>query len=133
MKKTMLAALAALLVLAFAVSMVSAAKPAAQPPQPFAQAVTLTDAQKQELAPLFNQMAEIRKQIIQKQVSFGNLTQEQADQRIAWMQQRTEQGFGPGIMSRGSGMGIGSGTMGPSHGKCPGYGNGPMQQQPTTK
>jgi len=130
MKKTMLIALAALLVLAFAVSLVSAAKPAAQPPQFTAQAVTLTDAQKQELAPLFNQMVEIRKQIIQKQVSFGNLTQEQADQRIAWMQQRMEQGFGPGMMNRGPGMmGHGPGMMG----RGPGFGPMGQQQQPATK
>lgn len=45
-------------------------------------AANLTEAQKQEVAPLMNQMNdlhkqmfEVRKQMLQKQVEFGNLTQ----------------------------------------------------------
>jgi len=140
MKKAILFTVVGLLVLAFAVAMVSAATPATNVP-PFARnQVNLTDAQQQELAPLFNQMTdlqkqmvEVQKQVIQKQVSFGNLTQEQADQRIAWMQQRMEQGFGPGMMNRGPGMmGRGPGMMGRGPGG-PGYGPGWQQQQPANK
>jgi hypothetical protein len=120
MKKPLLIAVVSLLVLAFAVAMVSAATPTTNIP-PFARnQANLTDAQKQELAPLFNQMndlskqmVEVRKQVIQKQVEFGNLTQEQADQRIAWMQERMEQGFGPGMMGRGPGMMRGGPGFGP--------------------
>ena len=137
MKKTILITIVSLLVLAFAVAMVSAATPKTDF-APFAQSqVNLTDAQKQELAPMLNQMTDLRKQmfevqkqIIQKQVSFGNLTQEQADQRTAWMQQRIDQGFsGPGMMGRGPGMMRGGpGMMGR------GPGSGPMwQQQPANK
>jgi len=133
MKKTILVTVVSLLVLAFAVAMVSAATPTTNSP-PFAQnRANLTDAQKQELAPMFSQMTDLRKQmfevqkqIIQKQVSFGNLTQEQADQRITWMQQRIDQGFsgGPGMMGRGPGMMRGGS----------GSGFGPMcQQQPANK
>lgn len=111
MKKSLLIALVGLLVLAFAASMVYAATPTNVPPFARNQA-NLTDAQKQELAPQFNQMTdlrkqmfEVRKQVIQKQVEFGNLTQEQADQRIVWMQERIDQGFaGSGMMGRGPGM-----------------------------
>ena len=120
MKKSILIAVVSLLVLAFAIAMVSAAPPTNIPLFTRNQ-TNLTDAQNQELAPLFNQMkdlstqmVEVRKQVIQKQVKFGNLTQEQADQHIAWMQERMEQGFGPGMMGRGPDMmrgGPGSGPM----------------------
>lgn len=112
MKKAILFTVVGLLVLAFALSMVSAAtNPVEIPPCAYQQA-NLTDAQKQEMLPLWNQMAdlhsqmfEVRKQMIQKQVSFGNMTQEEANQRIAWMQERKGKGFGPGMMEgRGPGM-----------------------------
>lgn len=129
MKKSLLIAVVGLLVLAFAASMVYAATPANVPPFARNQA-NLTDAQKQELAPLFNQMTdlrkqmfEVRKQVIQKQVEFGNLTQEQADQRIAWMKERLENNAGPGMMGRGPGMMRGG----------PGFGPGWQQQQPVNK
>lgn len=128
MKKTMLVSLSALLVLAFAVSLVSAATPAIQPSQTTAQAVTLTDAQKQELAPLFSQMMEIKKQILQKYVADGVLTQSDADQRSAWMQERMNSRMQNGFVG-GPGMGKGHSMMGPGQGRGPGYGNGPMQQQ----
>lgn len=141
MKKTVIVTLVSLLVLAIAVSMVSAATTTTPPGNfpPFARGpAALTDAQKQELAPLFNQMNDLRKQmfevqkqVIQKQVSFGNLTQEQADQRIAWMQQRMENGFGPGMMGRGPGWGRGPGMM--RGGPGPGFGPGWQQQQTENK
>jgi TolA-binding protein len=143
MKKPLVLTLVGLLVLAIAVSVVSAAATATPPGNmpPWAPYQKLTDAQKQELAPLFNQMndlrkkmSEVQKQVIQKQVSFGTLTQEQADQRIAWMQQRQESGFGPGMMGRGPGWGRGPGMMrgGPGPGFGPGNGP-PWQQQPENK
>ncbi|MEN6414002.1 MAG: DUF2680 domain-containing protein [Veillonellales bacterium] len=128
MKKSLLVAVVGLLVLAFAASMVFAATPTNVPSFACNQA-NLTDEQKQELAPLFNQMTdlrkqmfEVKKQVIQKQVEFGNLTQEQADQRIAWMKERIDQGFpGPGMMNKGPGMMRGG----------PGF--GPMWQQQNNK
>ena len=59
MKKTVILTLVGLLALAFAASFVSAAAPPVQPPCAKAQQTTLTDAQKQELIPLLNQMMEI--------------------------------------------------------------------------
>lgn len=119
--------LALLLVLAFA-AMAVAAPPAGTPL--FCNQANLTDAQKEELAPLIaqmkdlrTQMFEVRKQMIQKQVEFGNLTQEQADQRITRMQQRIDQGFPGGRMHGGHGMMRGGAAFGP--GQC-------QQQQPAT-
>jgi hypothetical protein len=136
MKKTITITIVGLLVLGFAVTMVSAATtntPANFPP--WARYQGLTETQQQELAPLFNQMNDLRKQmfdvqkqVIQKQVEFGNLTQEQANQRIDWMKQRQENGFGPGMMGRGPGGGRGPGMMRGGPGAGPGY--GPMWQQP---
>ena len=128
MKKSLMitGVVAGLLVLLFAFAMVNAAPPA-QGFSPFRQA-NLTEAQKEELAPYFTQMTdlrkqmfEVRKQVIQKQVEFGNLTQEQADQCISRMQERIDQGFtGPG------GMGRGAGRM---SGGCTGQGPRWQQQQ----
>ncbi|MDR3560244.1 MAG: DUF2680 domain-containing protein [Negativicutes bacterium] len=129
MKKAVVLTLVGLLVLAV-VSMAYAAttnNPTNFPP--WARNQTLTEDQQKELAPLFNQMndlrsqmVEVQKQVIQKQVKFGNLTQEQADQRIAWMKDRQERGFGPGMMGRGPGMMRGGPGFGPG-------GNGPGWQQ----
>ena len=79
---------------------------------------------------LRKQMFENRKQVIQKQVSFGVLTQEQADQHIAFMQQRMENGFGSGMMGKGPGWGRGQGMKrgGPGAATCPGW-----QQQTENK
>ncbi len=140
MKKSIFVTLVSLLVFAIAVSVVSAATntPPSGKFQPFAcGAVALTDDQRQDLAPLFNQMNDLRKQmfetrkqVIQKQVSFGNLTQEQADQQIAFMQQRMENGFGSGMMGKGPGWGRGQGMKrgGPGAATCPGW-----QQQTENK
>lgn len=119
MRKTMLISLIALLVLAFAVSLVSAAPPAVRQNQPCPQAVTLTDAQKLELAPLFNQMIEIKKQILQKFVADGVMTQTDADQRAAWMQERMNDRIEKGIV--GGPGGRGPGMMSPGYGRGPGY------------
>ena len=140
MKKSVVVTLVSLLVLAIAVSVSAATNTSPSGKfQPFAcGAATLTDAQKQELAPFFNQMNDLRKQmlenrkqVIQKQVSFGVLTQEQADQHIAFMQQRMENGPGSGMMGKGPGWGKGQGMMrgGPGSASCPGW----QQQQPVNK
>jgi len=141
MKKPIALALVGMLILALGASFVSAAPPAGQPLHPYGQPFNLTEAQKQELAPLTSQMTdlhkqmlEVRKQIVQKQVAFGNLTQEQADQRIAWMQERMNARLQNGFAG-GPGMGRGPGMMGPHHGRGPGCGQGPQwqQQQPAAK
>ena len=126
MKKTMLVALIALLALAFAVSLVSAAPPVAS------QTVTLTDAQKQELVPLYNQMIEIRKQILQKFVADGVMTQADADQRVTWMQERMNDRMQNGMIG-GPGMGRGPGMMGSGHGRGPGCGPRGQQQPPANQ
>lgn len=112
MKKTILITVVGLLMLVLAASMVSAG------PNPggmggmhsfMGQQANLTDTQKQEVAPLLDKMKDlhlqmfaVQKEMIQKQVSFGNMTQAEADQHIARMQERMEQG--PGMMGRGHGM-----------------------------
>jgi len=117
MKKSIVIGLIALVALATGFSMVSAAT-APQGNGPYANRPALTEAQQQEMAPLLTQMNdlrkqmfEVRKQMIQKQVSFGNLTQEQADWRIGKMKERAErignvpgQG-GKGFMGGGRGPG----------------------------
>jgi peptidoglycan hydrolase CwlO-like protein len=124
MKKTIALITVAALVLVIAASLVVSAAPGQnQPYGPQRQVPTLTEAQKQELAPLYNQMIEIQKQITQKYVDFGYITQWQADQRNAWMQERMNQrmqnGFIPG-MGRGPGFGPrqGRGGFGPGNGPC---------------
>ncbi len=82
MKKITIFAVVGLLILAFAASIVGAAAPEGRLQK---NKVQLTDQQKQDLQPLYTKMVEIRKQIVQKYVELGVLTQEQADQRIAWM------------------------------------------------
>ncbi len=120
MKKTIAVVTVAALVLVIAASLVAYAAPGQAPFGPQRQIPTITEAQKQELAPLYNQMIEIQKQITQKYVDFGYITQWQADQRNSFMKERMEQrlqnGFIPG-MGRGFGMG-----------KGPGFGRGPGGQ-----
>lgn len=79
----------------------------------------MTDAQKQEMAPLVNQMTdlhkqmvEVRKQMIQKQVGFGNLTQDQANEMFKRMDERMQQGYGPGMGHPGHKGHHGYGMMG---------------------
>ncbi len=133
-KKLIATITVAALVLVAAASLVVSAAPGqnpAAPPQGWTPP-TLTDAQKQELAPLYNQMIETQKKITQKYVDFGYITQWQADQRNAMMQermnQRMENGFIPGMgrgfgPRHGHGPGFGRGGFGPGNGPC-------FQQQP---
>lgn len=129
MRKPGLYIITGLVVLALAASFVSAS-PAQTPTQdnrpyrPCAQQIALTDAQKQELAPLYNQMLETKKQILQKYVEYGAITQEQANARISRMQERMSYCRQNGIICGapgGPGMGKGRG---------PGAGGPCWQQQP---
>ena len=86
----------------------------------------LTDEQKQELQPLMQQMLEIKKQMIAKQVAWGNLTQEQADRMISHMQERMDKGPGAGMMMGGHGKHHGQ----PGHGGPGQNPNCPFQQAP---
>ncbi|MDR7867547.1 MAG: YckD family protein [Sporomusaceae bacterium] len=127
MKKTIAYVTLVAMVLVVAASLVVSAAPAQNPPPgPQRQAITLTDDQKKELAPLYDKMFETRKEIMQKYVDFGYMTQEQADQRAAWMKERMSQGYGPGMMGKGFGRGHGMGK-GPGFGQG---GRGPCFQQP---
>lgn len=107
MKKTIAYMLVAMLVLLIAASMVYAATPEQKaPPAGPRQHITLTDAQKQELVPLHNQILETRKQITQKYVDWGYLTQEQADERNTRMQEhmnkmQSGEWKGHGMMGKG--------------------------------
>lgn len=51
----------------------------------------LTEQQKADLKSEHDQMMEVKKENLQKQVAAGTMTQEQADQRIKMMQERFEQ------------------------------------------
>lgn len=114
MKKTIAFTAVAVVVLIIAGTLAYAATPQ-QAPQPGQyQPPTLTEAQKQELAPLYDQVLETQKKIMQKYVDYGYITQWQADQRADFMkdrmQNRLQQGFiGPGMMGGGPGRGFGGG------------------------
>lgn len=59
----------------------------------------LTDEQKNQIADWHKQRLEQRKEMLAKQVEWGWITQEQADQQILWMEQRMANGVtGPGMM-----------------------------------
>ncbi len=77
--------------------------------------VQLTEEQKQQLVPLWEQLRDTQKQIVQKKIEMGVLTQEQADavnERIeARYQNKVENGCGMGFGGgkhggRGPGMGM---------------------------
>lgn len=78
------------------------------------QQANLTDAQKQDLAAYQNQMLEAKKQMLQKQVEWGWMTQAQADQYITAMRQHMVNGamYGHGMMGGGMGMGMYGGMRG---------------------
>ena len=112
MKKTILLTVMGLLMLAFAASMVSAA-PNPGKMCPMENSPKLTDAQKEEMAPLVTEMNdlhakmfEVHKAMIQKQVEFGNMTQADADECIGMME--AHKGHGPDMMmGKGHNMGHG--------------------------
>jgi hypothetical protein len=90
------------------------------------QQVNLTDEQKAQIATWQQERLEHRKQVLQKQVEWGWITQAQADERISFMEQRQKDG-NFGWMGRGNGhMGRGAG-MGPGNGNCFNNNNVPAQ------
>ena len=121
MKKVTLLALIALLVVSF--SALAFAAPAQGPIQGsgnwycsyYGQYYNnLTDDQKAQVAIWQQQMLDQRKQMLQKQVEWGYMTQAQADQQSSWMEQQMSNGAygcGPMGMHGGKGM-MGNGTMG---------------------
>lgn len=117
MKKFITMAVVGLLVIAFAISIVSAA-PDTTPTtgRNFGKQITLTPEQKEELAPLYKQMLETKKQILQKYVGYGYITQEQAQQRIERMENNLKDGNFKAH--------IGMGRLGNHQGKEPGNGQG---------
>lgn len=73
----------------------------------------LTDEQREQITQWQNQMIDNRKQVLQKQVEWGWITQTQADQQINHMQQWQNNGYGMWMMGAGWGGGMmGHGMMG---------------------
>ncbi|HWR45380.1 DUF2680 domain-containing protein [Sporomusa sp.] len=135
MKKITIFALIGVLVLSLA-GAVALAAPDGNPGQagtfcphfgPAGQA-NLSDEQKAQIATWQKEMFEHRKQVLQKEVEWGWITQAQADQHISFMEQHLKDGnFGMGMgHGRGHGMGRERG-MGPMQGGC-GNANAPAQQ-----
>ena len=75
------------------------------------QQANLTEAQKQDLIAYQNQVLESRKQLMQKQVDMGWITQAQADQYITAMNQHMVNGTAYGC-GMGGGMMNGAGMHG---------------------
>lgn len=115
MKKVTLFALVALLVVSF--SGLAIAAPVQGPAQTpgnlycpyYGQYYNdLNDDQKAQIATWHQQRLDQRKQMLQKQVEWGYMTQAQADQQFSWMEQQMANGsYGCGPM----GM-MGNGMMG---------------------
>lgn len=137
MKKIASFALIGILVLSLA-SAVALAAPEGPPNHPgmfclpFGPAgheANLTDEQKAQIAIWQKEMFEHKKQVLQKEVEWGWITQAQADEHIAFMEQRQQEGtpaMGMGHRHR-HGMGPGPG-MGPRPGGC-GNANAPVVQK----
>ena len=125
MKKVSMFLVVGLLVLGLSGSIVAAAPAAPNQtgwncPYWGQQQANLTDAQKQDLVDYQNQVLESRKQLMQKQVDMGWVTQAQADQYIAAMNQHMVNGamYGCGM---GGGM-MNGGMYGPGRGaSCCGW------------
>lgn len=97
------------------------------------QQVNLTDEQKTQISAWQQERMEHKKQVLKKEVEWGWITQAQADEHIAFMEQHLKDGKGGmmgmmgGMMGRGHGhMGHGQG-MGPMNGNC-NNNNVPAQQ-----
>ncbi|MDW7652316.1 MAG: DUF2680 domain-containing protein [Bacillota bacterium] len=96
-------------------------------------ALALTDVQKTELAELYEQQHQLRRQILEKQAEAGIITEEDAaaigermEQRWEYRQQRMAEGdYGFGGGRRGGfGGGRGFGRNGGGCGNCPVNGDG---------
>ena len=124
MKKVSMLFVVGLLVLGLSGSVVAAAPVAPNQtgwncPYWGQQQANLTEAQKQDLIAYQNQVLESRKQLMQKQVGMGWITQEQADQYITAMNQHMVDGPAYGCGMHGGMMngGMMSGGMyGPGRG-----------------
>lgn len=123
MKKVTLIALVALLVVSFTSSAFAAQGQTPTPATPgnwycpyYGQNYNnLTDEQKEQVATWHKQAIDQRKQMLQQQVQWNWISQAQADQQIAWM----EQGVANGTLACGmmgghnmGGMMMGPGMMG---------------------
>ena len=83
-----------------------------------------TDADREVMKARHLKMMELKKEFLQKQVSEGKLTQEAADKRISWMEERAKENHGErGHGPRHDGMG----PMGPMAGPM----GGPSDCPPT--
>lgn len=95
---------AVLLIAAISIPAAFAAQDSSIAPSPASPGVekqiNLTDAQKDELKRISNQMFELKKQMVQKYLEFGVISKDQADsrlKRIEEMQKKMEEkGFTPG-------------------------------------
>lgn len=125
MKKTLGITLAAVMALSLGVSLVNAAPPSTSVNSKNGQPLALTASQREEVAPLFNQMFELKKQILQKFVTDGVITQADADQRAARMQDRMNDRLENGLMGQGIHR---DSHMGNGHGRGTGAGYRAMQQ-----
>lgn len=125
MKKALGITLAAVMALSLGVSLVNAAPPSTSVDSKNGQPIALTASQREEVAPLFKQMFELKKQILQKFVTDGVITQADADQRAARMQDRMNDRLENGLI--GQGMHRDS-RMGNGHGRGTGAGYRAMQQ-----
>ena len=74
----------------------------------------LTDEQKADMKKMAEQRLAIQKENLSRLVSAGQITQAQADAKIAWMQKRIDAGFEKGFAGHG-GPGMGGGK-GPGNG-----------------
>jgi gas vesicle protein len=88
----------------------------------------LTTEQQKEMQPindkmtsLRQQMLETRKEALQKEVQFGNVTQEQADQIINRMNERMKQAGSGNGYCYGGGSGMDGGHYGHHRGGCGGF------------
>lgn len=128
MKKVALLTFVTLLVVSFAASAFAAPAPAPNNwycPYYGQYYNNLTDEQKEQVATWHKQAIEQRKQMLQQQVQWNWISQAQADQQIAWMEQGVANGtlacgmmgghnmgghnmggmmMGPGMMGMGMGM-----------------------------
>lgn len=86
------------------------------------QSANLTDEQKQQIETWQSQLIDNRKQVLNKQVEWGWITQDQADQQISRIQQWQSNGYGLWMMGGGP---RGGGMMGggPGRGGMMGSGN----------
>lgn len=86
----------------------------------------MTDEQRAQIATNRQQILEQRKQMIQQQADRGYITQDQANQRMSWMDQNMSNGamMGPGMMGSGMGYGMGLGGHHMGGGMGTGMGNG---------